>query len=85
MFLNKDLLEVSEGDWEPLLYAKIYNFNILPTLKPYTHASVIGTVHSVSFCNYIYIIQKRKKRKNILYTPFNIYIFTNIFTDGSKF
>ena len=49
IFLNKDLLEVSEGDWEPLLYAKIYNFNILPTLKPYTHASVIGTVHSVSF------------------------------------
>ena len=49
MFLNKDLLEVSEEDWEPLLYAKIYNFNILPTLKPYTRASVIGTVHSVSF------------------------------------
>ena len=49
MFLNKDLLEVSEGDWEPLFYAKIYNFNILPTLKPYACAGVIGTVHSVSF------------------------------------
>ena len=49
MFLNKDLLEVSEEDWEPLLYAKIYNSNILPTLKTYTCASVIGTVHSVSF------------------------------------
>ena len=66
--MNQDLLEVSEGDWEPLLYAKIYNFNILPTLKPYTHASVIGTVHSVSFVITYHNTKQEKKEIYIIYT-----------------
>ena len=51
---------MTDQNWEPLLYAKMHSFNVLPSLKPYTRVSVTGTVHSVSFKNYVSKTQRKK-------------------------
>ena len=36
-----------DRDWEPLLYAKMFDYDILPSLPSFTRVSVEGTVHMV--------------------------------------
>ena len=36
-------------DWEPLLYAKMFDYDILPSLPSFTRVTVEGTVHMVIY------------------------------------
>ena len=47
LFPLQDILEVTNCDWETLLYAPIYDFNSVACLPSYSRVSVVGTVHSV--------------------------------------
>ena len=44
----KELLDVTNRNWEGLLYAPVYDFNVIPTLASYSRASVTGRIHSVN-------------------------------------
>ena len=37
--------------WEPLLYAKMFDYDILPSLPSFTRVTVEGTVHMVIYIN----------------------------------
>ena len=43
-----------DRDWEPLLYAKMFDYDILPSLPSFTRVTVQGTVHMVI---YIYVFK----------------------------
>ena len=38
-----------DHDWEPLLYAKMFDYDILPSLPSFTRVTVEGTVHMVIY------------------------------------
>ena len=38
-----------DHDWEPLLYAKMFDYDILPSLPSFTRVTVQGTVHMVIY------------------------------------
>ena len=44
-----------DHDWEPLLYAKMFDYDILPSLPSFTRVTVEGTVHMVI---YIHVFKK---------------------------
>ena len=44
-----------DHDWEPLLYAKMFDYDILPSLPSFTRVTVAGTVHMVI---YIHVFKK---------------------------
>ena len=44
-----------DRDWEPLLYAKMFDYDILPSLPSFTRVTVEGTVHMVI---YIHVFKK---------------------------
>lgn len=47
ILFNKDVKEVAELNWEPLLYSKVVGFDTLPYLDSHSRVSVEGVVNSV--------------------------------------